>query len=327
MRARYQGITGCYWRQRAAAKLVTLMLVAQCFAAPLSGQSNQAGGAPPTQLRIRILTKTPLTEPAGALSAHTLQVRILDEWDIPVRGATVSFRLPEAGPGGVFLNGLSSEIAITDERGEAAVQGFDWRSDAGVTFVHVIAAYGPVRAGAMVEVHLAHMVRALPPAAGDLGARAPASVVSPQSSTREIPRNAAPEREQILGRVGTAEDEAAGRAAMLATPTASPRSHTPDPPDADFQAPEIRPQRAPGNRDANAGDPAASTYVRVRPGRSGGGKKALTILLVVGAAAGGAIAVGMASGSSGGSNPGDGTTPPAVSIGNPIITISSAGGN
>jgi hypothetical protein len=290
-------------------------------------QAQAPAEAPPGRMKIEVLTQLPLTEPAGALSANSLEVRITDEWGMPVRGATVSFRLPEAGPGGVFLNGLSSEIAITDERGEAAVKGFDWRPEAGVTFVHVIAAYGSVRAGGMAEVQLTRK------------AAASAPQVQPQPTPRATQPDAAAPPANAQGPLGRTEP--GGQQATQQTvsrPPASVRDQTPTPPPA-FQPPDITPRRDAYSRpDPEAEDPGqqspamargtgANPYVRVKQGGANGGNKTLKMLLLVGAAAGGAIAVGLATRSSSSAAQPGGAAPPApVRIGNPSISVTTTGG-
>jgi hypothetical protein len=48
-------------------------------------------------------------------------VEVRDKNDLPVAGATVTFALPSAGPGGTFLNGARSLTMITNSAGRAAV--------------------------------------------------------------------------------------------------------------------------------------------------------------------------------------------------------------
>ncbi|MCW5965057.1 MAG: hypothetical protein KIT83_13540 [Bryobacterales bacterium] len=335
--------TGALTRwKRATGKALAILLAVVLAMPSLPAQSNEAPGAAPTRLKIQALTPAPLTEIAGTLSANVLQVRITDEWDMPVRGATVSFRMPEAGPGGVFLNGLSSEIALTDERGEAAVRGFDWRSDAGITFVHVIAAFGTARAGAMVEVHLARKVKEFPSsAAGPANpapaerATAPASTVTenPPPEAREVaaePRAVNPviEARPALGQAAPEPAPEERRAALLPTVNRAPRDLPSEPPDTGHLPPMVRVKgKAARRSDDDSSDPAARALVGVKQNGGGGGGKALLVVLVAGAAAGGALAVSMGRGGGGSAGgPGGGTTPPPViRIGNPTITIT--GGN
>jgi len=58
--------------------------------------------------------------PAASRSARPITVEITEETGKPVAGAAVSFHLPEEGPGGTFVNGLRTEVVITDGRGMRA---------------------------------------------------------------------------------------------------------------------------------------------------------------------------------------------------------------
>ncbi len=324
-------------------RLVAMMLAVLLAASPLPAQSPVPPAAP-TRLKIRAITATPLTEFAGTLSANVLQVRITDEWDMPVRGATVSFRLPEVGPGGVFLNGLSSEIALTDERGEAAVRGFDWRADAGVTFVHVIAALGGARAGAMVEVHLARKIKDFPatvatpspdaasaspsarrvqPAAPDVASPPPVRQPAPRVEDAPPASNAPAAPAPQLGQQAQSPVPDAERAALLPAVSRAPRDMEPE--DAGSLPTMVRVKGKPvGSAASGAGDPASQALVKARQSNGGGISKVLVLLLAAGAAAGGAVAMGMGrGGGSSGTSPGAGTVlPPVIRIGNPTITIS-----
>lgn len=316
-------------------------------AQPIWSQSASDGGASsgqvaPSRLQIKVLTPVPLTEPAGALSANHVAVQILDPWGMPVPRATVSFRLPEAGPGGVFLNGLSTEVAIADGEGKASVQGFDWRAEAGSTFLHVVAAYGEVRAGAMIEVQLSRKAEAPPTVVSSatpkrseqLPASAfpvpqPAAAEATAAQSRETPVAQAPETRArpVIGQVAAPATRRNDE--VLASVRRAPREETPPAPPPDFQSAKagLRDQHPARTADASRDLPSeaeSASYVKVKR-KSGGGSKLLLLLLVAGAAAGGAVAAGM-SGGSGGSNPGPGNpSAPPVSIGTPTVIVT--GGN
>lgn len=307
-----------------AAILCAVLAVQPLFSQSASPAHPEPGQAAPTRLQIKVLSPAPLSEPAGALSANRLIVQIIDGWGMPVPGATVSFRLPEAGPGGVFLNGLSTEVAIADREGKAAVQGFDWRAEPGASFLHVIAAYGDIRAGAMVEVQLGRKVEALPPSAtvsrdspGAPAAITPSAFPLPEES-RAVRTTAAPPiepiRKQKGGRVvigqnasDAAVEPASARAAIPKPTAPAPREMAPSAPTVDYQA-------------SNATD--TPSYVTVKQ-KSGSGSKMLLILVVAAAAAGGAVAAGVARGgsSSSGSNSPGSPSPAGIAIGSPSITV------
>jgi hypothetical protein len=306
-------------------RLLALFLIALLVVPPMPAQNGNLSEGPPTRLQIHILSQSPFLQPAGVLSAHSLQVRITDEWGMPVRGVTVSFRLPEVGPGGSFLNGLSSEIAITNERGEATVQGFDWREETGVTFIHVIAAYGAIRAGAMVEVHLSRKT-AEPGSSMQVVPQTPirqADSISSQdlsTAARTAEEQSNPRRE--VGQVATAKPVDA-----VALPVArSPREHTPEPPVDSREVPGfVDSRQQPTVTDELQAEP--DPYIRVK-NRIGGASRLWMVLLLAGAA-GGAAATGMALSGSGtnGSQGGNPPVPPVTRIGTPTITISATGGN
>ena len=60
----------------------------------------------------------------GARGVRPLTVEVTDETGHPVPRAAVSFHLPEDGPGGVFPNGLRTDVVTTDERGRASLRGW-----------------------------------------------------------------------------------------------------------------------------------------------------------------------------------------------------------
>jgi hypothetical protein len=282
-----------------------------------------------------------MVEPAGGLSANQLTVQVVDGYGMPVARAAVSFRLPEAGPGGVFLNGLSTEVAITDAQGKASVQGFDWRGETGSSFLHVIAAYGNLRAGAMVEVQLSRRVAEQPPAAiGVAPSRAAnpapaataafplppeASATAAASAPASAPsRPNTPSRQNAPSRPNTPSRQNAPESFVKPLPKA-PRALEPE------EAPPVHASAAAAVRPATRVRPVAApeaqeqetaSYVTVKRTR-GGGSKMLVYLVVAAAAAGGALAAGMASSKgsgSAGSPPAPGV--PTITIGSPSITVS-----
>jgi hypothetical protein len=302
---------------------------------PGSGQSQSGSGSAPDRLQIKILSTVPMTEPAGALSANQITVQVVDGWGMPVARAAVSFRLPEAGPGGVFLNGLGTEVVITDEQGKASVQGFDWRAETGTSFLHVIAAYGSIRTGAMVEVHLGRRVSELPPAAT---AAAPKRTGSPQaaepppaglttppaseSAAFPLPREASARK---APETPDAESRPPAREAYVKPLPKAPRAIEPGeapPAYANAVATVVPAPRKAAEATGDSAEGETASYVTVKK-RSGGGSKTLLFLVVAAAAAGGALAAGMAGGGSSGSS-GTPSTPatPTISIGSPTITVS-----
>lgn len=75
-------------------------------------------------LQIQIIDGEGGVHTPGARSTRPLTVEVTDETGRPVAHAAVSFHLPDEGPGGVFNNGLRTDVATTDERGRASLRGW-----------------------------------------------------------------------------------------------------------------------------------------------------------------------------------------------------------
>jgi len=83
----------------------------------------------------------------GVRTNRSLTVEVTDETGKPVPGAAVSFHLPEDGPGGTFVNGLRTDIAITDARGRASVRAFQTNRLPGRFQLRIVASKEQARAG------------------------------------------------------------------------------------------------------------------------------------------------------------------------------------
>ncbi len=93
----------------------------------LAAQGQTGGGATQAQPQPR-LAVSPLTGLEPKLSIGRLasepRVRVVDEQDAPVRGATVSFEvLPQGGAGAFFAKGATVFSTQSDDAGEAAATG------------------------------------------------------------------------------------------------------------------------------------------------------------------------------------------------------------
>ncbi|MGJ5813882.1 hypothetical protein [Paludibaculum fermentans] len=82
-------------------------------AAPVPGQQVAPGG-----LRILVLEGQNVHNSLTSKSAISPVVQVLDAVDQPVQGATVTFEVPPAGPGGTF-DGKPSAVTKTDSAGQA----------------------------------------------------------------------------------------------------------------------------------------------------------------------------------------------------------------
>jgi hypothetical protein len=105
-------------------------------------------------LHIRVLSGEDSVQPAGSVSKQPIVVLITDETGQPVQGATVSFRLPTAAPGGVFSSGLRSEVITTGSDGRAVLFGVTWDRTPGAVQIRVTAVKDSVRAGTIISLNL-----------------------------------------------------------------------------------------------------------------------------------------------------------------------------
>ena len=74
-------------------------------------------------------------------------MEITDETGKPVAGAAVSFHLPEDGPGGAFVNGLRTEVVITDAAVARALRGLVANRIPGRFQIRILASKEQARAG------------------------------------------------------------------------------------------------------------------------------------------------------------------------------------
>ena len=101
-------------------------------------------------LHIRVLEGEGALRRAGGKDARALLVQVTDEAGNPAGGVTVSFRLPEEGPGGSFEGGMKTDIVTTTPDGRASMYGVVWNRAAGPFQVRVTAVKSDVRAGTVV---------------------------------------------------------------------------------------------------------------------------------------------------------------------------------
>ena len=89
---------------------------------------------------------------AGTVSRNRLSVRVETQSGQPIRGATVTFRLPSEGPGGRFASGMLNESLITNGEGTASVFGIRWADQPGLATVRVAAILDGGRAECVIPV-------------------------------------------------------------------------------------------------------------------------------------------------------------------------------
>ena len=98
-------------------------------------------------LQIRVIEGEGAVHQPGTRSARPITVEITEETGKPVPGAAVSFHLPENGPGGAFVNGLRTEVVITDAHGRASLHGLLANRTPGRFQIRILASKEQARAG------------------------------------------------------------------------------------------------------------------------------------------------------------------------------------
>jgi hypothetical protein len=106
-------------------------------------------------LRIQSIQGDGAVHTAGTRSPRPAAVLVTDETGAPVSGAMVSFRLPEDGASGTFLNGMRTDVTVTGADGVANAPGILWGSLAGPAKLRVTAAKDQARAGLLTEFFVA----------------------------------------------------------------------------------------------------------------------------------------------------------------------------
>ena len=102
-------------------------------------------------LHIKVVAGDGTSQAAGTSVAKPVTVEVTDTAGRPVEGARVSFQAPEEGPGGVFSNGLRTDVAVTDSNGRATVRGLQLNRIAGPFRIRITAAKEQARAGTLAR--------------------------------------------------------------------------------------------------------------------------------------------------------------------------------
>ena len=98
-------------------------------------------------LQIRVIEGEGAVHLPGSRSTRPITVEITEETGKPVAGAAVSFHLPEDGPGGAFVNGLRTEVVVTDAHGRASLYGLLANRTPGRFQIRILASKEQARAG------------------------------------------------------------------------------------------------------------------------------------------------------------------------------------
>ena len=122
--------------------LISLLLL-NFWCLPVRGQT-------PTSLRIVIV------EGEGAINNVKQRVNrepivlVEDESHKPVAGVSVTFFLPNQGPGGTFANGTTSLTTATNAQGQAVARGIRFNNQAGAMEIRVAASIAGQTASAII---------------------------------------------------------------------------------------------------------------------------------------------------------------------------------
>lgn len=105
-------------------------------------------------VQLRVLEGEGAIYPIGSRATKGLTVEVTDETGQPVDGATVSFRLPDQGPSGIFNGGIRTQIVTTQAGGKASVWGMQWNKIPGPFEIRVTAVKDQARAGIVTKAIL-----------------------------------------------------------------------------------------------------------------------------------------------------------------------------
>ena len=120
----------------------------------LLASASPTRAADPTSLQITIEEGDGQTYALGSRATRGITVAITDEAGKTVEGATVTFALPDSGPGGIFPNGSKTQILTTRADGQASVWGMRWYRQSGTVDVRITASKGQARAGTVCTQRL-----------------------------------------------------------------------------------------------------------------------------------------------------------------------------
>lgn len=105
-------------------------------------------------IQLKVVEGDGMVYRTGARAGRGLTVLVTDEAGKPVANAAVSFRLPDAGPSGLFSTGLRTEIVNTGADGRASVAGMQWNKTPGAVEIRITAVKDQARAGIITTQYL-----------------------------------------------------------------------------------------------------------------------------------------------------------------------------
>ena len=105
-------------------------------------------------VQLRVVEGEGAVSGTGTRATRGITVQATDEAGKPVDGASVSFRLPDEGPSGVFASGLRTEVVTTKADGRATIWGMQWNKSAGQFEIRITAVKDQARAGIVSSQYL-----------------------------------------------------------------------------------------------------------------------------------------------------------------------------
>ena len=119
---------------------LALVVILQFVTVRMHGQSL------PTQLYLVVVRGEGAINTVGQRANTEPVIRVEDEQQRPINGATVVFTLPTEGATGEFGKGAKTLTVVTDKQGQAAAQGLRVNPVAGKLQIHINASYRGLRA-------------------------------------------------------------------------------------------------------------------------------------------------------------------------------------
>jgi hypothetical protein len=105
-------------------------------------------------LQIKVVEGEGVVHAPGSRTLRPITVEITDETGKPVDHAAVSFHLPDDGPGGALLNGLRTDVGMTDANGRVTLQTVQWNHTAGRFQIRIVASREQARAGMLSSQYI-----------------------------------------------------------------------------------------------------------------------------------------------------------------------------
>jgi len=130
----------------------------------------------------------------------------------------VSFQLPAEGPGGVFPNGLRTDLALTDASGRATLHALQLNKTPGQFHIRITAVKEQARAGAISVQYIGGTGEAAPAVA--------ATARAPEAAPATAPTPAVALAQRSPGITPTEKTAAAQRSPGLTPTPASMRPHS-----------------------------------------------------------------------------------------------------